>query len=99
MTMFGKVLVFVNFTLSVLAFGWAFMLYASRTDWSTNKAQGTRPAGELVARQEAVKNAWDTFPPAQAAYRDANDLVTGQEAWRPVELKFYADQHAHLRSG
>ena len=86
MTLFGKVLVLVNLGLSVAMAAWAIGVYTQRIDWSTNKGTADKAPGELVKRQERLRQLTDTHGFATLRWRDA---VAGVSA---VEKKRWQDQ-------
>ncbi len=97
MDLFGKILVLVNFGLSLLmaAVGGAVLYY--RVDWSNNPATGDQPVpGELVARMAKVKEAQALVAPAGVAWSEARAVLPPREEARRSELRWYAVELEHL---
>ena len=71
MDLFGKILVCVNFGLSLLMAGVGGAVLYYRVDWTDTPAaaDGSTPAGELVARNERVQQSQGQLPAADAAWR------------------------------
>ncbi len=75
------------------------MLYY-RVDWSDAPAaaDGSVPAGELVARKERLQKAQQLLPPAEADWRAARAAPSPLEKRRPVDQAWYVEELAKLRS-
>src|SRR5262245_26860038 len=89
MTTLGKILVLVNLVFSFLAFSWALTLYLNRIDYTDTpavEAQG-KPAGELVARKERLKELEPVSRRPGAAVRAAKrDLAAVEAGTTPSRL-------------
>ncbi len=99
MDLFGKILVFVNFGLSLLmaAVGGAVLYY--RVDWSNSAATADQPVpGELVARMAKVAKAQSLVAPAGVAWSNARAALPPREDARRSELRWYAVELEHLRT-
>ena len=99
MTLLGKILVFVNFTLSMLAAAWACALYSTSVDWSGNPAKGDQPPGELAVRKNRLQELQAGLRPAEARWRDARAAVLGYEEARNTDRLWYLARMDHLRTG
>ncbi len=101
MDLFGKILVLVNFAISLMmaAIGGTVLYY--RVDWSNNPADATTgaPAGELVARIARVKELQGLVTPADPAWRDARASLLAQEERRKGDEVWYAAELEHLKTG
>ena len=101
MDLFGKILVVVTFGMSLMmaAVGGAVLYY--HIDWSNNPAaaDGSAPAGELVARAAKVKQLQGFVGPAELAWREARTALAGQEERRQGDQDWYFAQLEQLKSG
>jgi hypothetical protein len=95
MTVFGKILVFVNLALSVLLMFWALAVWTNRIDFSDTKPTADQVAGELFKRKEVVKTLWDGVPSAQVAWRGSRDAIARKEAQQAADWDFYHAEIAH----
>ncbi len=99
MDLFGKILVVVNFGLSLLmaAIGGAVLYY--RVDWSNNPASADQPEpGELVGWIAKVAKAQGLVPAADVSWRDARAVLPPQEESRQAERRWYPVELEHLRT-
>jgi len=99
MTLFGKVLVFVNLIFSLMMATWAFGVYSNRIDWSNNPAKGDQPPGELVSRLAEVRDLQVGLGRAEANWRQARTDLLTREALRDGDRLWYVAQFEHLRTG
>ncbi len=99
MTLLGKILVCVNFVMSLFMAAWALGLYTQRVDWSNTQAKSGKPEGVLATRQRQVKEAWEKLLPAEARHRSAEASLRTLEQRRPGDRTFYADELKHLARG
>ena len=101
MDLFGKILVLINFGLSLVmaAVGGAVLYY--RVDWSDAPAppDGSAPEGELVHRIAKIKEVLALVRPAEAAWRDARATLLTQEDRRKKDQVWYVAELEHLRTG
>jgi hypothetical protein len=98
MTNLGKVLVLVNFFLSLGLMIWAVMLFLTRTDLSDSPAKDPAPAGELRKRQDKLKQDSATLPQAEYDWRDSRKEQLQLEADRRDWRRWYSDQLALLEN-
>jgi len=100
MDLFGKTLVLINFGLSLMmaAVGGAVLYY--RVDWADTPAapDGSAPAGEIVARLDAVSKLKGVVPSVDSAWRDARTSLLAQEDRRKGDEAWYAVELARLRT-
>jgi hypothetical protein len=107
MTMLGKFLVFVNLAISFLVFTGALILYLTRVDYTDQEATAERPAGELVARKETLKNIDPGLRRSVASARDARQELEDVEAGyaagrtngRPADRDLYRRELQFLETG
>jgi hypothetical protein len=109
MTVFGKVLVFLNLVLSLLAFTWALGLYTNNVDWSDIKggiplvpAKGGKALGLLAERQVTLASAAAGLRPAEASYlaaRNGPGGVLPTEEQMRADRDWYRAELAWLRTG
>src|SRR5262249_43578676 len=97
MTQLAKILVFVNFVLSLIFATWAFGVYSQRIDWGKKPAAVDRQAGELAKRLEEVDRLGGgskegSRQRADARWIQARDRLQTLEAVRDLNEKWYADQ-------
>ena len=101
MDLFGKILVLVNFAISLMmaAIGGTVLYY--RVDWSNNPADATTgaPAGELVARIARVKELQGLVTPADPAWREARSSLLAQEDRRKGDQVWYTAELERLKTG
>lgn len=101
MTIFGKVLVFINVAISLMMATWAMAVYTNRVDWSNvaaKEAEG-RPAGLLKERQDQVRQLWGQYVPAARSQAAAQGQLAYQEPLRAGDRDFYAQEMYHLWAG
>jgi hypothetical protein len=90
MTTYGKILVLLNFGLSVAAMTLAIVFYYTRIDWTEGSA--AKP-GELRARKARVDElSKSALPPAGATWAERRADVLDQEGWRVADRKWYDEQ-------
>jgi hypothetical protein len=99
MTLFGKILVFLNLALSLLLASWAFGLYSGRIDWSDNQAKGTQPAGELRPRQAEATERWQGLRVAEGNRDRARADLEREEGGVPGDRLWYLAEMEQLRTG
>jgi|SRR5262245_6311267 len=100
MALLGKILVFVHTGLSLSLAALALALYTNRIDWTERKADANKPAGLLAQRRaEYDRVASNALRPADTRFRNNRQLLAFQEAWRPAEKAWFAQELEHLRSG
>jgi hypothetical protein len=99
MTFLGKLLVFVNAVLSFLMLAWAVGVATNRVDWSNTQAKGDKPAGQLNARAERVKNAWASLGTAEYRWGSARTKLAGVEKNLVAARKVYDDELKGARVG
>jgi hypothetical protein len=98
MTLFGKILVFLNLVVSVLMATWALGIYTQRIDWN-GKGGPDKPPGEVPKRQERIIQLWRSLQTAETRWKTA-----WQAAWVPQQqrgplLKWYEAQLKTLDTG
>ena len=103
MTLFGKILVLVNFGLSVMVLVWAMALYFGHIDWTDAKGEPSKsppvPPGELKVRKDRVTDALAALGSADASWREQRAELPRQEGYRVADRAWYADEIKHARSG
>lgn len=107
MTMFGKILVFLNLTLSLVFATWALGVWTQRVDWTDKKkdASDERSWGKVaVAREEMsrLNGAGDKPGPrglAELRWLSAVADVRATEKERGRRQEWYADQLVALDKG
>lgn len=107
MTLFGKLLVFLNLGLSVMLAALGLGFYTNRLDWTMSPAKDGMPPGELKQRQDALRVQWAKVPPAANIWR--MNLASLQIAERGVspdgsgsrskQREWYAAELEALRTG
>ena len=100
-TKLGKILVFVNFVLSLCFLGLAAGVASNRIDWpGTGKAGG---AGEIKAgialKTEEIKKYQEASSAAYTRFNAALADLLKVEQERPAKRKWYADQLSILATG
>jgi len=98
-TLFGKVLVMLNLGLSVAMAAWAMGVYTQRIDWSTTKGSADKSPGELVKRQDRLRELADTHGFATLRWRDAVTRITAAEKRRADAQLWYAAELKKLDVG
>jgi hypothetical protein len=103
MTLLGKILVLVNFGLSVMVLVWAMLLYFNHVDLSDAKGEPGKtppiPPGELKVRKDSISDALTALGSADASWRENRGLVLEQEADRAADRPWYAGEIKHAQSG
>jgi hypothetical protein len=106
MTLFGKVLVFLNLVLSLMAFIWALGLYTNNVDWSDVKggnplvaSKGGKPLGMLAERQVDLANAAAGLRPAETSWLAVRKQVLAREEEMRGDREWYLKELAWLRTG
>jgi hypothetical protein len=100
MTMIAKILVFVQFGVSLVLATAAFMLYTNRLDWTANPSKNEQPAGLLNQREEEYKMVCENgLRPADARHRAQLAQIQAKENRRPGEQAWYAVELQHLATG
>jgi hypothetical protein len=98
-SMIGKIMVVVHFGLSVLVMALAILFYALHIDWSEGQQKGAvKVEGEMVARKARVKDQWEKWNPAWAAWKDTRSNVLDQEAYRVADTGWYDTELRHATS-
>jgi hypothetical protein len=98
MTLFGKILVFVNLALSLMMATWAFAVWSNRIDFSNTKATGDQAAGEFAQRAAQIEALWEAVPPAELAWKSARGELLDRESRRLADRGWYQDELNHLRN-
>ena len=98
MTLFGKMLVLLNAALSLGAASWALALYGARVDWSNNKAKEGKPAGQLVARQDQVKELNAALQAAQPPRANARGVLALYDQKLFKDRRWYENELNHFRT-
>src|SRR5262245_33562102 len=93
MTLFGKILVFVNLALSFVMLAWALGVYTGSTDWATPKATPEKAQGELFKLRDRIApqgafGLWDTVKQAEARWKTANANLAAVEIPRDSRQKW-----------
>jgi hypothetical protein len=105
MTLFGKILVFLNLAFSMVLASWAFGVYANRIDWSDNPEKKGQPAGELVSRKAEVGESgrpgplWAGVRTAEASWLAARRDLEREEGRVAEDRLWYYAEMEHLRTG
>jgi hypothetical protein len=103
MTLLGKILVLVNFGLSVMVLVWAMALYFGHIDWTDAKGEPSKsppvPPGELKVRKDRVSDAWAALASADASWRANRADLLEQETYRVADRAWYDAELKHARSG
>ncbi|HVS34152.1 MAG TPA: hypothetical protein VMS17_01140 [Gemmataceae bacterium] len=99
MELLGKILVIATLGLSLLMAAIGGAVYFYRVDWTDTKATADQPAGELVARQEKVKQAAALLAPADKAWSEARAALPPAEERRKQDVGWYAQQLQNLETG
>lgn len=95
--MFGKILVFTHFGLSLCFATWAMVLYTNRVNWTESKKPG-EPESEMTPRMaEYDRLAKTGVHPADTRWRGARVQVARNEAGRPLEQPWYDRELAFLQ--
>jgi hypothetical protein len=95
MTVFGKVLVFLNVALSFMLMSWAFAVYTNRIDFSDAKPTGEQAAGEHAKRAAVIEKLWEGIRPAQVNWTSAHAAVARQEAHLAADWEWYHAEMDH----
>jgi hypothetical protein len=102
MTLFGKILVLVNFGLSVMVLVWAMAMYYGHIDWTDAKGDPNKvppvPPGELKVRKDRVAEALAALGAADVSWREQRAELPRQEGYRVADRAWYADELKHARS-
>jgi hypothetical protein len=95
MTIFGKILVFVNLALSFVMLAWALGVYTESTDWYTPKATTSpeKAQGELFKLRDRIApqggfGLWDAVKQAEGRLKVSNAAVAAVEAPRDSKQKW-----------
>src|SRR5260370_37818069 len=100
MTLLGKILVLVNFGLSVMVLVWAMLLYFNHIDLSDAKGEPNKsPPGQLKLRKDRIADALAALGSADASWRENRAGVLEQEADRVADRPWYEGELKHARSG
>jgi len=99
MTLFGKLLVFINVIFSVSLLAVALAVYTNRVDWGETKASAEQLEGELLKRQNRLKDAWRKLPGAEAQFLPARTELVGWEKQRVENQQWYAQEKESLVRG
>jgi hypothetical protein len=96
MTLLGKILVLVNFGLSVMVLVWAMSLYYGHIDLSDN----AKPEpGQLKLRKDRITDALAAGGSGDVSWRENRSAVLAQEADRVGDRVWYEGELQHARSG
>ncbi len=98
MDLFGKILVFATFGLSLMMAAVGGVVVWNRVDWTDAPATADQPAGELVARIQRLKDAQGLLPPADKAWADARAALPPAEEQRKKDADWYAVELERLRT-
>jgi hypothetical protein len=98
MTLLGKILVFIDVLLSLMALTFAVAVYTNNVDWSDSPPKGEKPAGLLNQEKAALKDALAGLPPAQASWTVARGELLRKEEQAGQARDFYAAQLKLVRS-
>jgi hypothetical protein len=95
MTIFGKILVFVNLALSFLMLGWALGVYTEATDWYTEKPTPDKAQGEYYRLRERITpqgggafGLWYQVLQSEGRLKSANAAVAAVEAPRDSKQRW-----------
>ncbi len=106
MTRFGKVLVYINLTLSLIFAVWALGVYTQRVDWTDKKKEATdeRSWGRIAKSKDEIDR-WTgpgskggPRPVAEGRWQAALVDVRAVEGLREATKAWHADQLAALES-
>jgi hypothetical protein len=98
--MFGKILVGLHLALSLTFATWAVALYANRVNWTDQKGKKGEPDGLLAERKTELEQIAATgLRPANARWKANREWLLQEEAWRPWERVWYAEQIGILSTG
>jgi hypothetical protein len=90
MTLFGKIFVVLNLTISLLMAAIGVGLYTSGIDWTEKSAKASQPAGLTAQRKAELKEAMDSVGPVEKGYDDANEELMKREEDRQADQKWFA---------
>jgi hypothetical protein len=93
MTIFGKILVFVNLALSFVMLAWAVGVYTESVDWATPKATPEKAQGELYKLRDRIApqggfGLWDAVKQSEARLKTSNAAVAAVETPRDSKQKW-----------
>src|SRR5438128_363062 len=71
MTLFGKILVYLNVLFSFLMLSWAAALYTNRINWTATGAKDGKPEGVLVGRQKRVNESHASLKVSEGRWNEA----------------------------
>jgi hypothetical protein len=97
MTLFGKIFVVLNLTISLLMAAIGVGLYTSGIDWTEKSAKASQPAGLTAQRKAELKEAMDSVGPVEKGYDDANEELMKREEDRQADQKWFAAELKHNR--
>jgi hypothetical protein len=83
MTIFGKILVLLILSLSMTLGAWSMLFYTTFVDWTDNKAQDGKPAGELVRRQADATTGWNKIQSANPTWEESHSTLLAMEMGSP----------------
>jgi hypothetical protein len=98
MTVFGKILVFVNLALSLMMATWAFGVWTNRIDFSNTPPKTDQSAGEYAKRAAEIDLLWAGLPSAETGWKDARRDLLREEAERVADRAWYHTEMDHLRN-
>jgi hypothetical protein len=92
MTFLGKFFVMINVAISVMMVAVGVGLFMTRSDWTETAAKGNAPAGQLVARKEALKDANEKVGPARLTLATNTAALDAANKRRVAAQAFYGQQ-------
>jgi hypothetical protein len=98
MTRFGKILVLLNLTLSLMLAAWAFNVYANSIDWSDKKDKGI-PVGMFAIHGARLEEAWKGVVPAQSSWQRQRGRLGNVQMRLLQERAWYDQELRHIYVG
>jgi hypothetical protein len=108
MTGLGKICVLFNLALSLVLMVWAFSVTnlplwvgasPNRIDWSNKPAKDGKPEGELLSRQDKIKELWAGYQGAEARWNNARTELLNLGKDRSEDLLWFEKEIQLLRTG
>src|SRR5262245_15766677 len=98
--MFGKILVGLHLALSLTFATWSMVLYTNRVNWTDQKGKKGEADGLLAEQKAEYDQLVATgLRPADARWKANRQWLLQEEAWRPRERAWYAEQIDILYTG
>jgi hypothetical protein len=97
MTLFGKILVFINLVLSSVGMTWALALWTARVDWTMTAAKDNQPPGKLKELRDRIGADLAALKAPEAGWRASRAGLLAQEDLRRADRVWYASELAFNR--